>query len=58
MMNDEDGPDVARSFYESLFANEEVDLDGIAYALDDAVAKLRAKGISASRWCLFIHIGG
>jgi hypothetical protein len=58
MMHDADGPDVARSFYERLFESEELDLDGIAYALDEAVTQLRKKGVPASRWSLFIHIGG
>jgi hypothetical protein len=58
MMHDEDGPHVARWFYESLFAREELDLDDIAYALDSAVTKLREKGVSTARWALFIHLGG
>jgi hypothetical protein len=57
-MNDDDGPDVARWFYECLFARDEVYLDDIAHALDSAVAKLRENGVLASRWALFIHIGG
>jgi hypothetical protein len=58
MMNDEDGPNVARWFYESLFTHKELDLDHIAYALDQAVTKLRETGVPASRWALFIHMGG
>jgi uncharacterized protein YigE (DUF2233 family) len=58
MMHDEDGPNVARWFYEALFARDTLDLDDIAYALDGAIAKLRDKGVSASRWAAFIHIGG
>jgi hypothetical protein len=57
-MNDEDGPDVAHWFYESLFAEEHLDLDQIPYALDEAVTKLREKGVPASQWALFIHVGG
>jgi hypothetical protein len=57
-MNDGDGPDVARWFYEGLFAKEEMDLDDIAYALDGAVTKLREIDAPASQWALFIHIGG
>jgi hypothetical protein len=57
-MNDEDGPDVARWFYEALFAKDGMDLDDIAYALDGAVTKLREKGAPTSQWALFIHIGG
>jgi uncharacterized protein YigE (DUF2233 family) len=58
MMHDEDGPNVARWFYEALFARDTLDLDDIAYALDGAIAKLREKGVPASRWAAFIHIGG
>jgi hypothetical protein len=58
MMDEEDGPDVARWFYEGLFAKRRLDLDDIAFALDGAVAKLRQKGVPASRWAGFIHIGG
>jgi hypothetical protein len=58
MMNDEDGPDVARWFYEGLFARERLGLDDVAYALDGAITKLRQKGVPASRWAAFIHIGG
>jgi hypothetical protein len=58
MMSDEDGPDMARWFYESLFASETMDLDDVAYALDAAVAKLRERGVPASRWALFTHMGG
>jgi hypothetical protein len=58
MMHDEDGPNVARWFYEALFARDTLDLDDIAYALDRAIAKLREKGVPASRWAAFIHIGG
>jgi hypothetical protein len=57
-MGDEDGPKIARLFYDSLFSREKVDLDGIAYALDEAVTKLRQEGASAERWAVFIHIGG
>jgi hypothetical protein len=57
-MSDVDGPQVARWFYESLLGNEQVHLDDIAYALDEAVARLRAEGICAARWAPFVHIGG
>jgi hypothetical protein len=58
MMNDDDGPDFASWFYNTLFSGEKLDLDGIAYALDAAVTMLRKKGVPASRWALFIHVGG
>jgi hypothetical protein len=57
-MCDEDGPKVAEHFYGRLFAKEEVDLDDIAYALDEAIQALRQSGVPASRWAPFMHIGG
>jgi hypothetical protein len=57
-MSDKDGPEVARSVYEALFARQELDLDDIAYALDYAVSKLRRSGAAASRWASLVHIGG
>jgi hypothetical protein len=57
-MSDVDGPKVAQWFYESLLKNEQIQLDDIAYALDEAVDRLRAGGVSASRWAPFVHIGG
>jgi hypothetical protein len=51
-------PDVARYFYSSLFRVAELELPvhEIAYALDEAVAKLHAAGVPASRWAWFIHM--
>jgi hypothetical protein len=57
-MCDEDGPKMARQFYDSLFESEVIDLDDIAYALDDAIRALRRSGVPASRWASFMHIGG
>jgi hypothetical protein len=57
-MSDEDGTNVARWFYEGIFANEQLDLDDVAYALDAAINELRKTGVPASRWATFIHIGG
>jgi hypothetical protein len=57
-MCDKDGPKVARHFYNSLFERDQVDLDDVAYALDDAVQALRRSGVPASRWAPFMHIGG
>jgi CHAT domain-containing protein len=54
---DVDGPKVAEWFYEELFAREAVDGDSVAYALDSAVGKLRASGVSPERWAPFIHMG-
>ncbi|KDR74355.1 hypothetical protein GALMADRAFT_250222 [Galerina marginata CBS 339.88] len=58
-MNDNDGPEVARSIYEELFKNSDYVLDAnlIPYALDSAVRKLQRKGIHASRWATYIHVG-
>jgi CHAT domain-containing protein len=54
---DADGPNVAKWFYEELFAREEVNSDSVAYALDFAVGRLRDSGVSPHRWAPFIHMG-
>jgi CHAT domain-containing protein len=54
---DDDGPQVAKWFYEELLAKEVIDADNVAYALDMAVGKLRASGVPPSRWAPFIHMG-
>jgi CHAT domain-containing protein len=56
-ISDADGPAVARAFYEALFAEEVIDADAVAYALDTAVSKLRREGASSMRWASFIHVG-
>ena len=58
-MNDFDGPLVAKTIYEELFRSgaENLDPETIPYALDSAVRKLRAKGLAASRWAPFVHLG-
>jgi CHAT domain-containing protein len=56
-ISDSDGPKVAKWFYEELLAREVVDGDSVAYALDSAVGKLRASGVSPERWAPFIHMG-
>jgi hypothetical protein len=57
-MNDDDGPNVARRVYERLFREDHLRLDDVPYALDDAVHMLRDAGVPASRWALFVHMGG
>jgi cell division protein YceG involved in septum cleavage len=57
-MNDDDGPKVARCFYERLFEKDELDLDDIPYALDHATSTLRDVGVPASRWACYVHMGG
>jgi hypothetical protein len=57
-MSDEDGPLLARRFYEVLFEREQLDLDDIPYALDAAVQGLRSASVPARRWALFMHMGG
>jgi hypothetical protein len=56
-MNDADGPFVAREFYERLFAGPVINTDSVPYALDGAVAALRAKGAPPAQWATFIHMG-
>jgi hypothetical protein len=58
-MRDEDGPVVAKAFYEKLFEGDTITADAIPRALDHAVRKLRhsEKGVSIERWATFIHVG-
>jgi hypothetical protein len=56
-IDDDDGRKVAAWFYEELFSNELIDVDSVPYALDVAVAKLRATGAPPERWAPFIHMG-
>jgi hypothetical protein len=57
-MGDVDGPDMSQWFYEDLMSNEVIDADAVAYALDAAVEKLRAKIPQAPiRWSPYIHMG-
>jgi hypothetical protein len=56
-MKDQDGPEVAKCFYEKLFAKDQISLDDIPYALDYAVRKLRESGVPPERWATFIQVG-
>jgi hypothetical protein len=56
-MHDQDGPRIAKWFYEALLENETIDLDDIPYALDDAVQKLRQAGAPVGRWATYMHLG-
>jgi hypothetical protein len=56
-VHEDDGPKVAKWFYEELLAKEVIDVDTIAYALGSAVGKLRDSGVSPDRWAPFIHMG-
>jgi hypothetical protein len=58
-MRDVDGPLVVTTIYEQLFVgdSEFLDPNDVAYALDDAVQKLRQNGAHPTRWAPFIHIG-
>jgi hypothetical protein len=56
-IRDDDGPVIARSFYENLFQHDVIDADTIAYALDDAVRQLRESGVEPERWAPFVHMG-
>jgi hypothetical protein len=56
-MSDEDGPFVAKRFYEQLFASNSIDADMVPYALDRAVDALRTSGAPPERWATFIHMG-
>jgi hypothetical protein len=56
-IRDDDGPRVAKWFYEKLLSSEVIDADSVAYALDCAVGKLRNSNVSPDRWAPFIHMG-
>jgi CHAT domain-containing protein len=65
-MANQDGPDVAKHFYKSMFQKKEKGKKGgpepyykrSAGALRDAVQKLRKKrGITLERWVNFVHYG-
>jgi CHAT domain-containing protein len=60
-MADNDGRDLAKSFYESLFSSQEAGVpyyERSAHALRDATRKLRRKrGITLERWVNFVHYG-
>jgi hypothetical protein len=56
-MRDDDGPVIAKAFYEKLFESKTISGDAIPYALDHAVKKLRESGAPVERWATFIHIG-
>jgi hypothetical protein len=58
-MGDIDGPVVAETVYQELFAGNDdgLNFDVVPYALDAAVRKLRNQGLEPSRWATYIHIG-
>lgn len=64
-MNDSLGTDIAKTFYEHLYSDIHKPLDPnlIAYALDEALQKIRVKANTdgtyplPSTWAPFIHIG-
>ncbi|KIM81373.1 hypothetical protein PILCRDRAFT_821454 [Piloderma croceum F 1598] len=58
-IHDADGPDIADTFYEHLFASNapRPDTTQAARALHHAVARLRSKKVSFLRWIPFVHLG-
>ena len=64
-ISDLDGPNIAATFYENLFKENNstsTDASGpdttqAAQALHLAVTKLRAENVSLMRWVPFIHLG-
>ena len=60
---DKDGPTIADTFYEELFAGPDgrpalkPDMTKSALALHLAVKKLRSQSVSFRRWVPFIHMG-
>ncbi|EIN05621.1 hypothetical protein PUNSTDRAFT_18498, partial [Punctularia strigosozonata HHB-11173 SS5] len=58
-MEDVDGPIIAKSVYENMFAGDagHISPDDVAYALDEAVRALRLTQADPSRWAPYIHLG-
>ncbi|EIN05926.1 hypothetical protein PUNSTDRAFT_74062 [Punctularia strigosozonata HHB-11173 SS5] len=58
-MEDIDGPTIAKSVYSDIFSNdgEHLDPDEVAYALDEAIQKLRKDHPDPSRWAPYVHLG-
>jgi hypothetical protein len=56
-IRDEDGPQIARWFYEELFSKDTLELEDIPRALETATGKLRESGASLIRWAAFVHMG-
>lgn len=56
-MDDSDGPVVAETVYTELVNQGALDLDTIPFALDQAMGKLRSRGVHPHRWAPFVHIG-
>jgi hypothetical protein len=56
-MSDQDGPHIAKCFYEKLFERDYMTAEDVPYALDHAVTELRKSGVSPERWATFIHMG-
>jgi CHAT domain-containing protein len=56
-MADANGPIVASSVYNTLFKEDEFNLDDVPYALDDAVRLLRDQKKAPERWAVFVHMG-
>jgi hypothetical protein len=57
-IRDEDGPIVAKAFYDELLRESILETDAVAYAVDAAVTALReTPGVSPQRWAPFVHIG-
>jgi hypothetical protein len=56
-MDDQDGPYIAKRFYEKLLEAEMIDVDAVSYTLDYAVSGLRESGAPPERWATFVHMG-
>jgi CHAT domain-containing protein len=55
-MEDGDGPELAKGFYQSLLTLKEGSR-GSARALNDAIKRMREEGMTLGRWATFVHIG-
>lgn len=56
-INDNDGPQIAESFYQGIIKGDTVDFSHAAASLCRAVREGRESGMSPLRWAPFIHVG-
>jgi CHAT domain-containing protein len=56
-IRDEDGPKIAEDVYSRIFKDGKPNRKEAAYALHEAVKRLRESGAECTSWVPFIHIG-
>ncbi|KAH9474316.1 hypothetical protein JR316_0012774 [Psilocybe cubensis] len=57
-MHDEDGPTIAKHFYDYIFSNgSTANFKESAQALNIAIREMRKQGVPLERWVMFVHTG-